>query len=223
MNRSIIRLLISIPLLLAACSMSLLQPESDPMAIHIHTLEWTPTTVPAQAPPKAPALLVTPPRASAGYAGSDMIYVRQSHELDRFLYHRWADSPARMLEPLLLRAAEQTGLFIQVVPAGTQALTDLRLDTRLLYLRQVFAASACRVELGIRIDLIGVSSGKALGNRTFTYQDACDRASPEGGVSTANRLIGRFLGELRGGSGNCLANRRSLAWDRELYLAADGL
>ena len=36
------------------------------------------------------------------------------------------------------------------------------------------------------------------GNRTFTYQDACDRASPEGGVSTANRLVGRFLGELRG-------------------------
>ena len=193
------RLLLFVPVLLlalAGCGMSLLQPGSDAAEIHVYTLEWTPSKPAASPPGKGPTLLIAPPRANAGYTGSDMIYVRRAYELDHYLYHRWADSPARMLEPLLLLAAERSGLFGQVIPAGTQALPDLRLDSRLLHLRQVFGRNGCRVEFGIRIDLVDVASGRVRGSRTFGYDSACDQPSPEGGVATVNRLVGRFLDEL---------------------------
>lgn len=182
---------------LASCTLPLLQGDSGATALlHTYILEWTPPGAPHKPASDAPSLLISPPRAGPGYTGSDMIYVKEAHELDRFAYHRWADSPARMLEPLLLAALEHSGQFRQVIPAGSNALADLRLDTRLLYLRQVFDQNGCHVEFGVRIDLFRISSGRALGGRELGYREACDAATPQGGVRAANRAVGHFLDEL---------------------------
>jgi len=181
---------------LASCALPLLEGDSGSTELHTYVLEWTPLGAPHKPSSGAPSLLISPPRAGAGYTGSDMIYVKESHELSRFAYHRWADSPARMLEPLLLAAIEHSGQFRQVIPAGSNALADLRLDTRLLHLRQVFDQNGCHVELGVRIDLFRISSGRALGGRELGYREACDAATPQGGVRAANRAVGHFLDEL---------------------------
>lgn len=180
-------------LFLTGCSVPLLEDKSDLPESHIHVLEWAPGTSPVPAARDAPSLLIAPPRASAGYAGSDMIYIREALELHHFAYHRWVDSPARMLEPLLLSAIESSGRFREVIPAGSQALADLRLDTQILYLRQRFEKDSCHVELAIRSDLIEVATGKAKGGRTFRYSALCDSFTPQGGVSAINRLLGEFL------------------------------
>ena len=193
MNRNPIRVLLLCLLVLpGACTLPL--PGNSPAAqTHTYLLEWTPTG-PARMPPaSAPSLLLAPVRATAAYAGSDMLYTDGSHELKSFAWHRWADSPARLLEPLLLDATEHSGLFRHVVPAGTRALTDLRLDTELLRLRQVFAGGKCRVELVLRIDLVQVDSGRPRGGRRLDYSEACTQPTPAGGAITANHLVGRFL------------------------------
>lgn len=187
--------LVILILLGTGCSLPLPKGGDTP-PVHTYILEWTPSGAAPTASKGSPSLLISPPRAAAAYAGSDMLYNSGSHELNAFALHRWADSPAHMLEPLLLSAAEHSGLFRVVVPAGTRALTDLRLDSQLLHLRQVFGENSCRVELGVRIDLIRVASGQPLGGHLFDYQAPCYSATPEGGVRTANRLVGRVMEEL---------------------------
>lgn len=188
--------LIALVLLGAACSLPL-PKDSVNQPLHTYVLEWKPAVTAPAGPANGPSLLISPPRAAAAYAGSDMLYTNgSSYELRAFALHRWADSPAHMLEPMLLGAAQHSGLFRLVVPAGTQALTDLRLDSQLLHLRQVFDADNCRVELAMRIDLVRVASGQPLGGHLFEYEVPCDQATPEGGVHTANRLVGRMMEEL---------------------------
>lgn len=184
-------------ILLSACALPLLPERTASMQQHRYVLDWTPATPAPTAPTGAPILLVSPIRSGAGYAGSDMIYMREAHELQHFAYHRWADSPAHMLEPLVVAAAKHSGRFRLVLPAGSHALTDLRLDTRLLYLRQVFSSdAACRVELGVRVDLIRVASGLPLGEKLFSYKQPCVEATPQAGVMAANRAVADFLEDL---------------------------
>jgi cholesterol transport system auxiliary component len=57
-------------------------------------------------------LTVSPPRAAPGYNTDRMAYIRQPHLLEYFAKNRWAESPAKMLSPLLVRSMElRTGIY----------------------------------------------------------------------------------------------------------------
>lgn len=182
---------------LAGCSLPLLDqpPQSD--KTHTYTLEWQPATPSPPAPAKGPTLLIAPPLPAAGYAGSAMVYMEDPLELKEFAWHRWADAPARLLEPLLLTAAEHTGLFRAVVPAGTPGETDLRLETRLLYLRQVFEDGHCRVEMALRATLVDNRAARILGSRDLREALPCASPDPRGGAITANRIVARLMEQLQ--------------------------
>ena len=56
-------------------------------------------------------IAVSVPRARPGFDTAQMAYVRRSHEIEYFTKNRWADTPARMLAPLLVQALDQHGGF----------------------------------------------------------------------------------------------------------------
>ncbi|HEY5308559.1 MAG TPA: ABC-type transport auxiliary lipoprotein family protein, partial [Casimicrobiaceae bacterium] len=56
-------------------------------------------------------------RAAPGFETAQMAYVQRPYELDYFSANRWADTPSRMLGPILARALEQSGSFDAVVQA----------------------------------------------------------------------------------------------------------
>lgn len=145
----------------------------------------------------APVLLVSAPRAASGHGGSDMVYVRQAHQLESFSRHRWVDAPARMLEPLMVSACEDSGLFSAVAAPGSQARAGLRLDSELLRLQQVFSGSTSRVELALRATLLEAATGRLLASRTIDIQEPASENTPYAGVQAANRATSRLLGELQ--------------------------
>lgn len=189
--------LLMIALLIAGCAIPLVGGDGVSTPRHTYLLEWAPDKPAAPSSTATHSLLVAPPRARPPYSGSDMLYMSHEHELNAFAYHRWADSPAHMLEPLLILSAEHSGLFKLVVPAGNQVITDLRLDTWMLHLRQVFASGECHLEFAIRVELNDVATARPLGARLFSFREPCDQASPQGGMTTANRVVARFLLELQ--------------------------
>lgn len=183
---------------LTACSLPLLERPTGPEEILTYTLEWAPADPIPPAPANGPTLAISPPLAAAGYGSSEMRYMVDRVELKAFAWHRWADAPARLLEPLLVTAAEASGLFAAVVPPGTPGATDLRLDSRLLHLRQVFEAGGCRMEMALRVTLVDNRSARILGTRELRESLPCDSPDPRGGALTANRLVGRLMGQLQG-------------------------
>lgn len=163
-----------------------------------YLLQWEAAKVkPGKLNPACPTLLLSSPRATPGYAGARMAYMKEPHRIDYFAKHRWADSPARMLEPNLMRALETSGLFQAVVRAPTSARFDLRLDTEVLKLVQVFEANESRVDLSVRISLLGKQQQRILVSEVLQVSEPADEQTPYGGVKAANRAVDRLLQDLQ--------------------------
>ena len=79
---------------------------------------------PAAAPrpdPGGPVILVSRPGAGPGFTGTQMVYSDTPYQLEAFARHRWADTPANMLEPLVVNALESSGSFRRVAARSSSS------------------------------------------------------------------------------------------------------
>lgn len=180
--------------LLAGCSGRLLPHTEAPPAVYLLDAG---EQQPARLVSGGPTLAISAVASAAGYDSADMLYVEHAHQLQAFARHRWADSPAHMLEPALLASAEHSGLFAAVSGPDSPARAQLRLDTQLLHLQQVFTADGSRVELALRASLVDTRSGKLIASQVIRVIEQAPQATPYGGVMAANRAAGLLMEEVQ--------------------------
>lgn len=184
-------------ILVGGCASSLL-PKPVMQENHTHVLEWPGEgAVPVRNNPVGPKLLVAPMLAAPGFGGSGMAYMRTPHQVEYFAKHRWADAPARMLEPLLVRAAARTGRFRSVAGAGGGLGADLRLDSKLLHLQQVCRLNPSELQLALQVSLVDVPSAQLLATQTLSVSEPIHERGPVAGVQAANRAVARLLTEVQ--------------------------
>ena len=189
-------LLLAIGFALSSCSLPL-GPQRTQQTTRSYVLQAPAESMPQPANPNGPVLLVSPILSAAGFDTSRMAYMRTPHEIEYFASHRWVDSPASMLDPLLVQTAEQTGLFRSVVGSGSGVKADLRLDSRLIHLQQVCRLNPSQLQLALRVTLVKVSSARAVASRTLSVSEPIDARSPYAGVEAANRAVARLLLQLQ--------------------------
>jgi len=178
--------------LLAGC-VGMQPPQAEAPAIYV--LDARPAAKPAR-PQRDLMLVVSAPRARAGFDTAQMAFVREPHELEYFAKSRWADTPSRMLTPLLVQALEQTGGFRAVVQAPSAVPADLRLDTELIRLQQNFGTRPPQVEIALRAQLVDLRSRRVLSTAEFEEVEPTTREDAYGGVIAANRALQRLLARL---------------------------
>ncbi|HET7528398.1 MAG TPA: ABC-type transport auxiliary lipoprotein family protein [Burkholderiaceae bacterium] len=178
-------------LLASGCSLTSRAPADE---VSLHVLDVRPVV--ARATKRDYVLAISAPRAAPGVDSAAMAYVQKAHALDHYVTHRWADTPARMLGPLLTRTLEDTGSFRAVVQASSGVQADLRLDTEIEQLRQSFLARPSRVEFTLRAQLVDVPGRRVLATR---YVEAVQEAPSDdavGGVTAANAAVERALAQV---------------------------
>ncbi len=190
-------LVLALAFALGSCSLPL-GPQRETQITRTYVLQAPADSVPQVANPNGPVLLISPILSAAGFDTSDMAYMRNPHEIEYFAQHRWVDAPARMLDPLLVQAAEQSGLFRSVVGSGSGVKADLRLDSRLIHLQQVCRLDPSQLQLALRVTLVKVSSARAIASRTLSVSEPIEARSPYAGVEAANRAVARLLSDLQG-------------------------
>lgn len=178
---------------LGACSA--LQPAATPNPSY-YSLDGAPRRASVAAPISAPTLMVSSPRAAAGYDSQHIIYVREPHELEYFAYSQWIEPPARMLAPILIVAVENSGAFRAVVRTPSTAAGDLRLDTEIIRLQQEFHTSPSRVRFTLRAHLIDENTRRVVAWREFDTTVPANSENPYGGVVAANLAVQSVLEEL---------------------------
>ena len=166
-----------------------LQPAPEP---NVHVLAATPLTPVARAK-RDLVLEVTAPRAWPGFDTLQMVYVQRPYELDYFATARWADTPARMLGPLLAQALEQTESFRAVVQTPSAIPADVRVNAELIRLQQDFTTRPSQVELSVRVELIDVRAKRVLASRVFDAMAPALTENAYGGVAAANVALQRVL------------------------------
>jgi cholesterol transport system auxiliary component len=177
-------------LLAAGCS--LLQPAPVDETVR-HVLDARPPV--AQLAKRELVLVVSTPRAAPGFDSTAMAYVQAPFALEHYATHRWADTPARMLGPLLTRSLEDTGSFQAVLRGPTGLPTDLQLDTEIVQLRQSFLTKPSRVELTLRTQLINVSDRRVLATRYIEIAEVAPSDDAAGCVAAANAAVARALAQ----------------------------
>jgi cholesterol transport system auxiliary component len=147
-------------------------------------------------PAAAPTLIVNPAHAAAGFDSKRIIYVRQDHNLEYFAHSQWADTPARMIAPLIVTAVESTGSFRAVVVTPSAATGDLRLDTEIVRLQQDFGSQPSGVRLTLRAYVMDNTTRRVLAWREFDETAPAASEDPYGGVIAANRAVQMVLAKL---------------------------
>jgi len=188
-------LFLSAAAMLGGCATTLL-PQPEVATTRTYLLEWNGSLSGSPLQAGGPSLLISSMRAASGYESADMAYVRTPHQLEYFARHRWVDAPARMLEPLLLQAAGASGLFSTVSEAGSGTQAQLRLDSRLLHLRQVCRLRPSELQLAVRLTLLDVASAKQIGSRVISVSEAINERTPAAGVAAANRALPALMSQV---------------------------
>ena len=155
-----------------------------------------PAASPSPAAPTTPTLLLSTPQAAAGLDSPHMLYVRQTHRLAYFAQSEWADTPARLLAPLMVAALDRAGLFRAVVSTPTAVKADLRLDTEVVRLQHHFDTSPSQVRLTLRATLSDNNTRQLLAQIELDQRvDAASEDAP-GGVVAANLATQQMLDAL---------------------------
>lgn len=179
-------------LMLAGCA-TLRSTEAE--AVRTYLLEAQFDRI-VQAKPIPLVLTVSPSRAAPGYNTERMAFVRQPHRLEYFAKNRWAERPAKMLDPLLVRALELRTGFNAVTSADGMVKGDVRLDTEITLLQQEFTTSPSRMHMRLRVQLVEQASYRVLATQVFDAVEAAPADNPYGGVIAANRMLPRLLDQI---------------------------
>ena len=150
----------------------------------------------SSAPGAVPTLIVSAPRAAPGHDGPHMVYVRIAHQLEHFARSEWAETPARMLAPLIVAALENTAGFRTLGPASGGVVGDLRLDTEVLQLQQEFGGGPSRVRFALRATLFDNTTRQVISSQVFEETAASVSEDAYGGVVAANRAVQQVMQRL---------------------------
>lgn len=144
----------------------------------------------------APTLLVNVPKAQAGFDTPRMVYLQRPHEVQYFATSQWADTPARMLAPLLVQVLERTGGWGAVIQMPSSVRGDYRVDIDNLSLQQEFVSRPSLVRLAFRAQLVDLRRQCVLGVRGFVALEEASSEDAYGGVLAANRAVATLLPQL---------------------------
>lgn len=182
------RIALLLATLLTACG-GLQAPHVENTRLYV--LDARPASNPARSDQ---VLAVSMPGAWPGFDTPQMAYMQHPLTLEYFATHRWADTPARLLRPLLSQSLEP--LFRAVVLSPGLIPADLRLDTELFRLQQDFTVRPSRIQLVLRAQLTDVKNKRVIAVKLFDASENADSDDAYGGVIAANRALQRVLEQL---------------------------
>ena len=143
-----------------------------------------------------PVMLITVPRAHGGYDSSRFAYRKERYGLRYYAKSRWADTPARMLAPLVAEAMNHTGQFQALFASPGSIAARYRLDSELIHFYQDFTVQPSDMRIALRAQLVDLNENKVLATRLIDVREAAESEDAYGGVQAANRGTGRMLDEL---------------------------
>jgi cholesterol transport system auxiliary component len=138
-------------------------------------------------------LLVARPQAHGAYDTPRIAYMQQQYGLRYYTRSQWADTPARMLAPLMADALNSGGRFQALYTGVGGVAADLRLDTELERFHQDFTRQPSEMHVTLRAQLVDLDTRRVVATRLFDIRAAAPSEDAYGGVQAANRAVAQLL------------------------------
>ena len=144
----------------------------------------------------ASVLLITQPKAQAGFDTARMAYLLRPYEVNYYGFNQWADTPARLLHRILVENLDKSGLWSAVLQTPSTVPAQYRLDCDNLILEQQFFSNPSRIRLALRAQLIETKKQSILASRYFELLEPAPSEDPYGGVLAANQATAKLLAQM---------------------------
>jgi len=141
-------------------------------------------------------LLITQPKAQAGFDTARMAYLVRPYEINYFAFNQWADTPARLLHRIMVENLDKIGLWNAVLQTPGTVPAQYRLDCDNLILEQQFFSRPSRVRLSVRAQIIETKKPAILATRYFEVLEVAPTDDAYGGVQAGNHAAEKLLIEL---------------------------
>lgn len=164
--------------------------------IYRYVLTALPMQIPYVRQAHSATILVTEPDANAAYATKRMAYSVRPYQISYYVKNTWAETPARMLQPLIAQSLMRTNYFRAVVTPPFIGSYDYILNTHIVKLQQDFTRRPPMLELVVIVQLSRVLTNRVLATRQFSYAEPIFQCNPYAGVIAANRATESLLTDL---------------------------
>ena len=141
-------------------------------------------------------LYVAPIESDPVYDTDNMAYSTHPYIIEYFAKSKWADSPARLLKPLVLKTLQDTNHFKAVTSSPTAIRYDYILNLKVVELNQVFYRRTSCERFILHAEIVNARTGKIIATREFKVVKPAVYRSPYGGVAAANRAVEDALSQL---------------------------
>lgn len=188
----------------AACALSLmtlagcLSPRGSSEEVHTYQLSldgWS-SEARSEKTLEGPVLLVSETQAEPGFETQRMVYLKRPYELEYYAVNQWAETPVRMVTPLMVQVLNRSGVWRAVIPSAHSIQGDYRLDTYGFLIQQEFQQQPSRVRVMVRAQLVDLNASTILGTRAFEVVENAASDNPYGGVRGANRAVASLLEQI---------------------------
>jgi cholesterol transport system auxiliary component len=141
-------------------------------------------------------LLISPPKAQAGFDTAQMIYLLRPYEIKYYAFSQWADTPAHLLQRILIENFDKAGLWSAVLSAPSLLPAQYRLDTDNLILEQQFFSAPSRIRFALRAQIVDLKKPVIIASRRFELFETAPSDDPYGGVQAANRAVEKLVTQI---------------------------
>lgn len=172
---------------------ALLQPA--PAETRKEVLHKMPAELPRRASNGA-VLVVFPPQARPIYDTTQIAYTSRPYEIAFFSQHEWAETPAQMLQPLLVRTLQDTHFFSAVLAPPYPRHYSYALRTEIRELIADFSSEPAAMQLSLQFQLSDGATGRIVAVKQVTIREPMQQKTPQGGVVAANEATAKALLEL---------------------------
>lgn len=141
-------------------------------------------------------MLVSLPETRPIYETTRMAYTAHPYQVEYFGENQWAETPAQMLQPLLVQTLQDTHRFSGVLMPPYTGNYSYILTTQILRFDQDFVGQPHAFKLVAQVSLSRLSTSQLIQTKEFSISVPLSQDTPYGGVLAANQATQRLLKEV---------------------------
>lgn len=141
-------------------------------------------------------IMVMTPDAAPYYKSTQIAYQMQPHQVSYFTQNAWAEPPAQMLQPLLVKTLQNTNRYRAIVAPPVTGNYDYMLTTQILNLRVKYDTHPAVFEVTIRAQIFNAASNKAIATKDITVDEPICNGPFYTRILAANHAIANALAQI---------------------------
>lgn len=141
-------------------------------------------------------LLVMTPETRQVYNTTQMAYMTKPFQIGYFSQNEWGETPAQMLQPLIVETLQKSHLFRAIVTPPYVGSYDYSLYTDILEIVQDYTSRPAVSLITIRAVLNRNSTNQVIATAQFSEAVPIHPQSPYNGVLAANQANAKILAQI---------------------------